>query len=291
MRPLLVTSILALAAPALHAQALELYAAERYGGDRIVLDAASPDLVLQRFDARTASVVVQAGKWELCTEPQHRGTCVVFGPGRYDVLPGALSQRIRSARQVQVAAGAAAPGIAVAPPPPGDAPLTLYQDAGWQGRAVPVGGAVANLSALGFNDEASSLEIRSGRWQLCANADYQPPCMVLGPGRHGLSGSFHDAITSVRPVFGGDDRPLPPAGGVVLYRDAGWQGAALLRTEATPDLRGLGFNDEASSIEVLAGRWELCTDGDYYGTCRSYGPGRYELTGVMHDAVSSLRPR
>lgn len=286
MRPLLLL-LLAVSSPALHAQALELYAGDRFGGERLVLDAASTDLGGQRFAARTGSLVVQAGRWELCTEREHRGTCVVFGPGRYDLLPGALAQRVVSVRPVQVVAAAAAPVA-----PAGDqAPVTLYQDAGWQGRAVPIGNTMAHLSDVGFNDEASSIEVRFGRWQLCANADFGPPCQVFGPGRHGLGGALHDGASSIRPVYGPGDRPLPAAGGVVLYQDAGWQGRALLRTGATPSLRDLDFNDDASSIEVLAGRWELCSDADYGGTCRIFGPGRHGLEGALHDGVSSLRPR
>lgn len=279
------------AAPALlHAQPIELYAADRFGGDRIVLEAATPDLAERGFAQRTASLVVRSGRWELCSEREHRGTCVVFGPGRFELLPGALSQRVVSVRPVSVTP-AGAPPVAGPTPVPGDvAPVTLYEDAGWQGRAVAVNNGVARLRELGFNDEASSVEVRFGRWQLCSNDDFGGTCQVFGPGRHGLGGPLHDGVSSLRPVYGPGDRPLPAAGGVVLYQDAGWQGRSLLRSESTPSLRAFDFNDEASSVEVLAGRWELCSDGDYGGTCRTFGPGRWALEGPLHDGVSSLRP-
>lgn len=276
--------LLALAAPAAFGQALELYEADRFGGDRIGIDQPLPDLGQQRFGNRTGSVVVNAGRWELCSERGHRGTCVVFGPGRYDLLPGALAQRVLSVRPVDVVAAAA-------PPVPVEAsPITLYEHINGGGRALSAQGAVPRLTDAGFNDTASSLEVRHGRWQLCAHVDYGPPCRTYGPGRYAIEAPLHDRVSSLRPVYGPDDRPLPPAGGVLLFRDGGWQGRALLLTEASNNLRAQGFNDEASSIEVLAGRWQLCSDADYAGHCQVFGPGRHGLEGPLHDGVSSVRP-
>jgi hypothetical protein len=274
---------IAVAATSAAAQTLELFAGERFGGERISLGSPSADLAELRFRDRTGSLTVSAGRWELCTDTQYRGTCVVFGAGRYDVLPGVLSRRIASARLVDVTASAAS-GVDAAG-------LTLYEHAGSGGRALSVVAAMPRLSDQGFNDIASSLDVRQGRWQLCVNADYGSPCAVFGPGRYALEGLWQDSISSLRPVYGANDQPLPAAGGVVLYQDAGWQGRSLMRTEATPSLRSYGFNDVASSIEVLAGRWELCTDADFGGQCTLFGPGRHTLEGALHDKVSSLRPR
>ena len=40
-----------------------------------------------------------------------------------------------------------------------------------------------NLDGTGFNDRAQSAIVNSGTWQLCADADYQSSCEVLGPGQ------------------------------------------------------------------------------------------------------------
>jgi hypothetical protein len=273
----------AVAAGSAAAQTLELFEGERFGGERISIGSPSADLAELRFRDRTGSLAVSAGRWELCTDTQYRGTCVVFGAGRYDLLPGALSRHIASARLVDVTASAAPGGNAAA--------LTVYEHAGGGGRALSISTAMPRLSDQGFNDIASSLDVRQGRWQLCVHADYGAPCAVFGLGRHALEGAWNDSISSLRPVYGPDDQPLPAAGGVVLYQDAGWQGRSLMRTEATPSLRSYGFNDVASSIDVLAGLWELCTDADFGGQCTRFGPGRHALEGALHDRVSSLRPR
>ena len=114
---------------------------------------------------------------------------------------------------------------------------------------------------------------------------------MLGPGRYALSAPLHDSISSLRPVFGPGDQPLPRSGGVTLYEHADFTGRPLMRTEAVVNLKVLGFNDRASSIEVHAGRWELCSDAGFGGQCLLFEPGRYVLPPQLADRVSSLRPR
>ena len=287
------------------AQGIELYDVQRFGGERLTLEAAAGDLAEFGFKDRTNSVIVRKGQWEVCERPQFRGTCLTLSPGTYETMPTALTARIASVRPLAGnAALTAAPGFGAPPVPIGQAPagapvtaideappLTLYRDAGFGGRSVPISGALANLGSLNFNDEASSLEIRRGRWQLCQNSDFGGQCMVLGAGRHELSGRFHDGISSLRPVFGPQDKPLPAGGGVLLYEDIDFNGRELLRTEATRNLGDFSFNDRVSSLEVLAGRWELCSNSDFGGTCLMFSPGRYRLDSTLGDRVSSLRPR
>ena len=167
------------------------------------------------------------------------------------------------------------------------AALTLYEHAGFAGRTFDFSGA-ASAGVGRFNDRASSVEVRRGRWQLCTDADFSGQCMVLGPGRHGLSGPFHDGISSLRRVIGPNDEPLPPGAALVLYEHAGLQGRAYLARGATPLLEG--FNDKASSIEVMEGQWQVCTDSEYRGECQVHGPGARNLQGAFHDRLSSVRP-
>lgn len=292
MKPYTVILAAALVAAGAHAQSLVLYESDRFGGERVALDAASPDLGAQGFRNRTGSIVVGTGRWEVCTEPQFSGTCIVFSAGRYDVLPSGVAQRIASARPVTVTAADSSYYPVPMPSPGygGGAALTLYEHAGQGGRSLQAGGAMPNLNDQGFNDIASSIEVRSGRWQLCANANYTAPCAVFGPGRYDLGGEMQDSVSSVRPVYGNNDQPLPAIGGVVLFENSDFSGRTLQLSEATRSLGRYDFNDRASAIEVLAGRWTLCADDDYRGSCTTFGPGRYTLSGPLQDGVSSLRP-
>jgi hypothetical protein len=62
-------------------------------------------------------------------------------------------------------------------------------------------------------------------------------------------------------------------------------------TGAVPDFGPLGFNDAVASLEVRLGTWEFCTDANFRGVCRIYGPGQYPVIQEgLDDSYSSARP-
>ena len=76
---------------------------------------------------------------------------------------------------------------------------------------------------------------------------------------------------------------------VELYEHDNFQGR---RLEVRSDLANLAdhnFNDFVSSIIVNRGRWEICTDAFFRGSCATYGPGRYANVGQYNDQFSSIR--
>lgn len=82
------------------------------------------------------------------------------------------------------------------------AQLTLFRDDGFHGNRVTADRAIDNFANSGFNDEASSADVRGGSWQVCSDAYFQGRCVVLRPGSYPSLGSmgFNDRISSVRPV-------------------------------------------------------------------------------------------
>lgn len=297
-RPLLAALGLATVSAAM-AQDIELYDQPRFGGVRLTLSSDTPDVADYGLGGRVASVVVRQGSWEFCTRPQYAGACITVGPGRYAELPPALRGSLASLRN---AAGTNVGTAPVAPPAPPAAPpaatpqapaaLVLYRNAGFSGSTLEVRDAQPSLSRLNFNDTASSLEVRRWRWQLCQHAEYGGECQVFGPGRHALSGRLHDGVSSLRPVFGANDQPLPAAGGVMLWEHSDFRGRELLITEITINLGALSFNDRASALEVVGGRWELCTDADFRGRCFLLEPGNgpQVIPRELNDQLTSLRP-
>jgi hypothetical protein len=80
------------------------------------------------------------------------------------------------------------------------AQVTLFQDDGFQGRRFSANGPVENFADSGFNDEASSADVRGGTWQACTDAHFRGQCVTLG---------LNDKISSLRPLeqYGqGDER-------------------------------------------------------------------------------------
>lgn len=179
------------------------------------------------------------------------------------------------------------------PPTPGQSgdAVVLYEHSNFDGRALGLNNAVARLGEFDFNDKASSMLVQRGRWQLCEHSDYGGECWSFGPGRHVLSGRLNDIASSIRPVFGNDNRPMPRHGAIVLHEHADFSGRQLLMVDGLNNLRAVAMNDVASAIEVWGGPWELCTDADFAGQCVVVAPGRYRLEGAFNDRVSSARPK
>lgn len=51
-------------------------------------------------DRGTASIIVNAGTWQLCSDPGFEGMCRVYEPGRYQSVPG-LYDQVASLRRVR----------------------------------------------------------------------------------------------------------------------------------------------------------------------------------------------
>jgi len=77
---------------------------------------------------------------------------------------------------------------------------------------------------------------------------------------------------------------------ITLYEHARFGGAQVTLSESTADLSGSGFNDKASSAVVTSGRWELCTNSNFRGSCTVLTRGEYpSLQSSLNDRVSSVR--
>ncbi len=65
----------------------------RVGGDIANLDRT-------QWNDRARSMIVREGRWELCTDANFQGNCMVFGPGRYDNI-GNQTGGVSSLRRVR----------------------------------------------------------------------------------------------------------------------------------------------------------------------------------------------
>ena len=92
------------------------------------------------------------------------------------------------------------------------------------------------------------------------------------------------AVAVTAPVTAAD------AAEITLYEHANFAGAQMTLRGWTRDFANTGFNDRASSIVVASGRWELCTEADFRGTCAVFTRGEYPvLDGQLNDRISSAR--
>lgn len=294
-----VAAFIAGAAGTLAAQEIELYQDDNFNGPRFSANNSVSDLGRVGFNDRASSVIVRGGSWQLCNDSYYRGQCTTLGPGEYRSLRAmGLNDRVSSIREIGWShGGGGRQGGGSGSGGSGGSSIVLYESPGLTGRSYTVNGPMANFGGTGFNDRASSAYVNSGRWQLCVDADYQSTCEVFGPGQHGNLGGVTGRVSSARPFDGGSGGGNWGGGGgwgrdtrVVLYERPNFQGRSYtVNQDLLANLNGTGFNDRVSSIRVERGYWMFCTDANFQGNCRTYGPGDYGSLPGLSNAISSAR--
>jgi hypothetical protein len=196
------------------------------------------------------------------------------------------------------------------------AEMTIFTGPNFSGADLTVRGEVANLDRSGFNDRAESVIVRSGRWEVCSDANFSGYCTVLGPGDYRLlEGPLYRRVSSARelaPLAYDDRRPYddrrtyddrrPPRYGAYpgeersrysaleVYTLPGFRGSTMKFDGSATTLDTPTTNEGVSSLIVREGVWELCTNFESRSACRVYEPGRYPRLGNFEGApVSSLR--
>ena len=78
---------------------------------------------------------------------------------------------------------------------------------------------------------------------------------------------------------------------VTFYEREGFGGRSFTAENQIGNFEQNGFNDRASSVVVLRGRWEICEDAGFSGRCVVLRPGRYPSLAAMslNKSVSSVR--
>jgi hypothetical protein len=237
------------------------------------------------FNDRASSLVVRDGTWQVCSDAYYRGRCVTLRPGEYGSLRAmGLDNAVSSIRELGGWGGGGGGG------PGGGARVVLFEGGGFSGRRYDVNGPVSNFDPLGFNDRARSMIVNQGTWELCADAQYRGYCQRYGPGRYANLGPFAGQLSSMRPE--GPDGPDWGGGPrAILYEGASMSGHSfVIGNQVMANLAGTGFNDRASSLRVEGGYFLFCTNADFGGECRTFGPGDYPtLPPAMNNRISSGR--
>lgn len=290
---------LALAAGAAGAAEITLYEHANFAGAQLTLRGYTRDISSTGFNDRASSIVVNSGRWEVCTDADFGGTCTVFTRGEYPVIDSRLNDRISSAREV----GSYGDRRGVYNDY-GRGAVVLYDEGNFGGRSLRLDADTATLVRNGFNDRAVSLEVLQGTWELCADAEFSGNCRTYAPGRYpDLGYGMARQVSSARLLRSAGEAPavispgLPPPppnqeGRAILYSERGLRGASLAVSGPVPDLDRSNFNDASASLYVESGTWVACRDAFFRGDCRSFGPGRYDELGSagLDRAISSIRP-
>jgi hypothetical protein len=294
---------LACTAAAAGAQEIVLYQNDNFNGPRYSASTSVSDLARVGFNDRASSVTIRGGSWQLCTDAYFRGQCVTLHPGNYSSLSAmGISNQVSSVREIGWSGGGGGGG---GPPPGGGfrgGSITLYESPGISGRSFTVNQTIGNFGGTGFNDRASSAVVTSGTWQLCTDADFAGSCNVFGPGRYndlaGVTGNVSSARQIADQGGGGGNWGGGGNGGggwgngarVVLWEGQNFQGRSFtMNQDVVNNLGTTGFNDRASSMRIESGYWMFCTDANFAGDCRTFGPGDYPTLSWLSNKISSGR--
>ncbi|NBV19133.1 beta/gamma crystallin-related protein [Janthinobacterium sp.] len=263
---------------------IRLYTDDNFKGRVVVLRDTTDDLSRVNFNDAASSIKVESGTWDVCTHSDFKGDCKTLAPGEYRSLPG-MNDQISSVRELggSSGSGSGSGGRRAA--------LELFADGGQRGASAGVNSDRDDLVDIGFNDRASSARIEYGYWQLCSDSNYRGSCRVFGPGSHDDLGGLNGRVSSARMVDPREEnRPQNNEGLVVLYGRAFLKGPGLQVNRDVSDLVHLNFNDQAASMVINEGTWEVCTDSQFNGSCERKGPGKYEtLSTTLEKRISSLR--
>ncbi|MFO1415615.1 MAG: beta/gamma crystallin-related protein [Burkholderiales bacterium] len=312
----LLGALLAAGATVAAAQEIVLYQNENFNGPRYSANSSVQDLARVGFNDRASSVTIRGGSWQLCTDAYFRGQCTTLSPGDYPSLGAmGINNQVSSLREIGWSGGGGGGGNR-----PGNGgggwsgsgSITLYESPGLTGRSYTLNGNQSNFGGTGFNDRASSAMVSSGTWQLCSDADYGGSCNVFGPGRYDNLFGVTGRVSSARLMDngggggggnwggnGGNGGNWQGGGGgggwggntrVVLYEGSNFSGRSFtINQDVMRNLGNTGFNDRASSMRVEQGYWMFCTDADFGGDCRTFGPGDYASLSWLSNKISSGR--
>ena len=284
---------LALAAVAIATQAaaqVTFYEREGFQGESFTTRRQIGDFGRFGFNDSASSAVVAGEsweRWEVCEDVRFNGRCVVLRPGQYPSLRAmGLNNRISS---VQAVAREEAP---VAAPALAPSRVVFYGREGFGGRSFTTPNDLADFSRTGFNDRVSSVEVFGGPWEVCQDGGFGAPCVVLRPGQYPSlrAMGLNNRLSSAR-ALGRDTGPSTVPARVVFYESEGYRGRSFAAQGEVADFGQGGFNDRASSVEVVGGWFEVCQGTGFSGQCVFLRPGRYpSLTSMgLNNSISSAR--
>lgn len=176
--------------------------------------------------------------------------------------------------------------------------VTFYESENFAGRQMSFDGVVPNFVDRGYNDRARSAVVEGGAVEVCVDINFSGGCTVLQPGRYPTLGNLSGQISSVRPARGDgrggmDGRDDRKGGGrwatATLFGGPNFTGRSVaLDREGAADL--MNFNERASSLKVERGYWIFCSEPQFRGECRTFGPGDYaQLPAGLDNRISSGR--
>lgn len=180
--------------------------------------------------------------------------------------------------------------------------IKLFEHSRFRGRSETYFNQVPDLAQMRFANEASSLIIKQGTWELCSQPNFRGDCQVYEPGEYSQIDNLNDRVRSIRELSRRPNYQRPPESypsqpapshsqGITIYEHGSFGGKAVSLNGPVPDLGAYGMNNMVSSLIVRGEPWELCTRPNYGPPCRRFNRGDHDWVGdEFNDRFSSARP-
>ena len=176
-----------------------VYKDPSFRGPALVIEGPEPNLAEIRFNDTISSIELR-GTWEICVDPNFRGKCTIIDGSVHRLADLRMNDNITSLRPVNRRAARRA-GFDRGHNDRRSGGITLFKDPGFRGGAISFNGAVRNMRLEGFNDTASSIDIRRGAWLVCSDPDFRGRCEIIeGPVDYLKYIRMNDNISSLRPI-------------------------------------------------------------------------------------------
>jgi len=196
--------------------------------------------------------------------------------------------------------------------------VVIYKQPYFAGGALTLKETANNLAAANFHDQASSIVVKSGKWEFCSQPNFRGDCVTLDRGEYPtLQQKLNHRVESVRevtrvadvdrskdrviveredrfadgryPRFEERDRYASRRGGVELFAGPAMHGRGARIYRDVDTLEDTGLDRRVSSLVIHEGRWQVCSQPGYGGRCQVLEPGRYEDLGRFDNRIASLR--
>src|SRR5437763_242106 len=79
---------------------MTIFKQPNFSGEGLTLRGDTVDLTGRGFEDQASSIVVNSGRWQVCTQPNFQGDCLTLDRGQYAALDQRLNHRVESAREV-----------------------------------------------------------------------------------------------------------------------------------------------------------------------------------------------
>lgn len=236
-----------------------------------------PSLAGVGFNRNISSLRVGANEqWQICDQPNYRGTCVVVYGEERDLRRNNWDNRIQSFRRVGGGGGTT--------PPTSNPYIVLYDQPNYRGNPANYDGPATNL-----NRRAQSVTIGSGTWEFCDGWNFTGRCITLDRSTPNLATvGMSRRVASVRPL--GFEKPEPPVGSdwyIILYTQANYRGTPTNYRGVQPRI-----SKTTGSVTIGKGVWEICSGNNFTGRCQTLESSVPNMTvfGIFGRTIRSLRP-